>query len=144
MVMLNPVTMPFMYDAACMQLDAKGQAFEQPLELSFQDQYGDIERHLWFGDGYILLGFNTGQSYGHSMHQSCILGAHVRNREGNSKAIRFKACVFVLPKHACSAPPRSAEASKAGKKAVLHHVLDRVGQAVLQQQCLSLLSDMHL
>ncbi|KAL3146553.1 hypothetical protein ABBQ32_000795 [Trebouxia sp. C0010 RCD-2024] len=43
-------------------LDAKGQALEQPLELSFQDQYGDIERHLWFGDGYILLGFNTGQS----------------------------------------------------------------------------------
>lgn len=45
-----------------LQLDAKGQALEQPLELSFQDQYGDIERHLWFGDGYILLGFNTGQS----------------------------------------------------------------------------------
>lgn len=44
----------------CLQLDAKGQPLEQPLELSFQDQYGDIERHLWFGDGYILLGFNTG------------------------------------------------------------------------------------
>ena len=46
--------------AACLQLDAKGQPLEQPLELSFQDQYGDIERHLRFGDGYILLGFNTG------------------------------------------------------------------------------------
>ncbi|KAL0039283.1 hypothetical protein WJX79_001413 [Trebouxia sp. C0005] len=41
-------------------LDAQGQALEQPLELSFQDQYGDIERHLWFGDGYMLLGFSTG------------------------------------------------------------------------------------
>ncbi len=43
-----------------LQLDAQGQALEQPLELSFQDQYGDIERHLWFGDGYMLLGFSTG------------------------------------------------------------------------------------
>ena len=48
--------------AASLQLDAKGQPLEQPLELSFQDQYGDIERHLWFGDGYILLGFNTGHT----------------------------------------------------------------------------------
>ncbi len=43
-----------------LQLDAQAQALEQPLELSFQDQYGDIERHLWFGDGYMLLGFSTG------------------------------------------------------------------------------------
>ena len=50
--------------AVCMQLDAKGQPLEQPLELSFQDQYGDIERHLWFGDGYVLLGFNTGHLEG--------------------------------------------------------------------------------
>lgn len=50
--------------AVCLQLDVKGQPLEQPLELSFQDQYGDIERHLWFGDGYILLGFNTGQLEG--------------------------------------------------------------------------------
>lgn len=54
-----------------LQVDAQGQALEQPLELSFQDQYGDIERHLWFGDGYILLGFSTGTSTltPHSSHK---------------------------------------------------------------------------
>ena len=49
------------YVVRCLvQVDGKGQALEQPLELSFQDQYGNIEKHLWFGDGYILLGFSTG------------------------------------------------------------------------------------
>ena len=33
---------------------------EQPIELSFQEGYGDIEQHLWFGEGYILIGFTTG------------------------------------------------------------------------------------
>ena len=33
---------------------------EQPIELSFQESYGDIEQHLWFGEGYILIGFKTG------------------------------------------------------------------------------------
>ena len=33
---------------------------EQPIELSFQESYGDIEQHLWFGEGYILIGFRTG------------------------------------------------------------------------------------
>lgn len=58
------------HDVACplphsvvnpLQLDAAGRSFEQPLELSFQDQYGTVERHIWFGDGYILLAFSTGQ-----------------------------------------------------------------------------------
>lgn len=43
-----------------LQLDGAGRSFEQPLELSFQEQYGTIERHIWFGDGYILLAFSTG------------------------------------------------------------------------------------
>ena len=33
---------------------------ERPIELSFQEGYGDIEQHLWFGEGYILIGFKTG------------------------------------------------------------------------------------
>ena len=33
---------------------------DNPLELAFQDQYGAIEKHLWFGDGYILVGFKSG------------------------------------------------------------------------------------
>ena len=28
---------------------------EKPLELAFLDQYGPIQKHLWFGDGYILV-----------------------------------------------------------------------------------------
>ena len=43
-----------------LQLDGAGRSLEQPLELSFQEQYGTIERHVWFGDGYILLAFSTG------------------------------------------------------------------------------------
>ena len=31
-----------------------------PLELAFQDRYGSIEKHSWFGDGYLLIAFNTG------------------------------------------------------------------------------------
>jgi hypothetical protein len=32
-----------------------------PLELSFMESYGAITQHLWFGDGYILVGFRSGQ-----------------------------------------------------------------------------------
>jgi hypothetical protein len=32
-----------------------------PLELSFMESYGSIAQHLWFGDGYVLLGFRGGQ-----------------------------------------------------------------------------------
>ncbi|KAK9830069.1 hypothetical protein WJX72_009571 [[Myrmecia] bisecta] len=37
-----------------------GAPADQPIELAFQEQYGDIEKHLWYGDGYIVLGFKTG------------------------------------------------------------------------------------
>ena len=32
-----------------------------PTELAFSERYGRIERHHWFGDGYLLVGFETGQ-----------------------------------------------------------------------------------
>jgi hypothetical protein len=32
-----------------------------PLELSFMESYGVITQHLWFGDGYVLVGFRSGQ-----------------------------------------------------------------------------------
>lgn len=32
-----------------------------PLELAFQESYGPLQHHLWFGDGFILLGFRSGQ-----------------------------------------------------------------------------------
>lgn len=31
-----------------------------PVELAFQPGYGDIERHLWFGIGHLLVGFSSG------------------------------------------------------------------------------------
>ena len=34
---------------------------EAPLELGFLEQYGHIMKHLWFGDGYMMLGFRSGQ-----------------------------------------------------------------------------------
>ncbi|KAG1674427.1 hypothetical protein FOA52_012954 [Chlamydomonas sp. UWO 241] len=34
---------------------------EKPLELAFLEAYGSISKHLWFGDGYILVGFRTGK-----------------------------------------------------------------------------------
>ncbi|MEW5318051.1 MAG: hypothetical protein WDW38_009304 [Sanguina aurantia] len=33
---------------------------EKPLELAFLEQYGAIQKHMWFGDGYILVGFRNG------------------------------------------------------------------------------------
>jgi len=34
---------------------------EKPMELAFLESYGSIAKHLWFGDGYILVGFRTGK-----------------------------------------------------------------------------------
>lgn len=34
---------------------------EKPLEPAFLEQYGSIQKHLWFGDGYILVGFRSGK-----------------------------------------------------------------------------------
>ena len=33
---------------------------ENPVELAFQNKYGDIVAYHWYGDGYILLGFSKG------------------------------------------------------------------------------------
>lgn len=33
---------------------------ENPLELAFQQRYGNIVRHQWFGDGFMMLGFSEG------------------------------------------------------------------------------------
>lgn len=45
-----------------MQYQTEGdKVVERPLELAFLDQYGPIQKHLWFGDGYILVGFRSGK-----------------------------------------------------------------------------------
>lgn len=33
---------------------------EQPVELTFQEHYGSIRSHLWFGDDMLLIGFASG------------------------------------------------------------------------------------
>ena len=37
------------------------EAGPEPLELTFQEMYGAMVQHLWFGDGFILVGFQSGQ-----------------------------------------------------------------------------------
>ncbi|GFH09592.1 WD_REPEATS_REGION domain-containing protein, partial [Haematococcus lacustris] len=34
---------------------------DKPLELEFLPTYGNIHKHLWFGDGFILVAFKSGQ-----------------------------------------------------------------------------------
>ena len=43
------------------RLGDAGAANDAPTELAFSERYGRIERHHWFGDGYLLVGFETGQ-----------------------------------------------------------------------------------
>ncbi|KAK3285957.1 hypothetical protein CYMTET_6459 [Cymbomonas tetramitiformis] len=33
---------------------------DNPIELAFQERYGNIQCHRWFGEGYILIGFQSG------------------------------------------------------------------------------------
>lgn len=33
---------------------------QQPVELTFQERYGSIRGHLWFGDDMLLIGFASG------------------------------------------------------------------------------------
>jgi hypothetical protein len=40
---------------------AAGGVAAAPLELTFQEQYGAMQRHLWFGDGFVMVGFRTGR-----------------------------------------------------------------------------------
>ncbi|XP_017769670.1 PREDICTED: WD repeat-containing protein 19 [Nicrophorus vespilloides] len=41
---------------------------ENPIELAFQQHYGSLTVYKWFGDGYILLGFNAGYFIAISTH----------------------------------------------------------------------------
>jgi WD repeat-containing protein 19 len=33
---------------------------DSPIELAFQQKYGDIVNYQWYGDGYIMIGFSNG------------------------------------------------------------------------------------
>ncbi|XP_037944539.1 WD repeat-containing protein 19 isoform X2 [Teleopsis dalmanni] len=41
---------------------------DSPTELGFQNRYGSLLQHKWFGDGYILLGFSNGHVVAISTH----------------------------------------------------------------------------
>lgn len=41
---------------------------DSPTELGFQQRYGPLIQHKWFGDGYILLGFGLGHIVAISTH----------------------------------------------------------------------------
>ncbi|EFA01913.1 WD repeat-containing protein 19 isoform X3 [Tribolium castaneum] len=41
---------------------------DNPIELAFQQHYGSIVTYKWFGDGYILIGFNAGYFIAISTH----------------------------------------------------------------------------
>lgn len=41
---------------------------ENPIELGFQQKYGQLIQHKWFGDGYVLLGFGYGYVVAISTH----------------------------------------------------------------------------
>lgn len=41
---------------------------DSPTELGFQNRYGNLLQHKWFGDGYILLGFSLGHVVAISTH----------------------------------------------------------------------------
>ncbi len=33
---------------------------DNPIELAFQNKYGEIVNYQWYGDGYIMIGFSLG------------------------------------------------------------------------------------
>lgn len=41
---------------------------DNPIELAFQQKYGNITTYCWFGDGYIMVGFNSGFMIAISTH----------------------------------------------------------------------------
>ena len=41
---------------------------DNPIELTFQKRYGPIVTYKWYGDGYILIGFETGYLISISTH----------------------------------------------------------------------------
>jgi hypothetical protein len=41
--------------------EAGGDAALQPVELAFQEQYGEISRHVWVGKDLLLVGFQSGE-----------------------------------------------------------------------------------
>ena len=42
---------------------------ERPIELAFQQKYGDVVNYKWYGDGYVMIGFSNGYLIVISTHE---------------------------------------------------------------------------
>lgn len=45
-------------------------ALDEPVNLQFQEKYGNIHSYRWFNDGYILIGFDRGYIISISAHNN--------------------------------------------------------------------------
>ena len=106
---------------------------EQPLELTFQERYGSIRCHTWFGDNMLLVGFASGwwtqlalpnkscvrravsapaQNYGHA-GQVLIVSTEVRQVGVELHSQCYCPAGGVQALALCPAQPRAAVASSA-------------------------------
>ena len=73
---------------------------ENPVELAFQQTYGNITTYSWFGDGYILIGFTGGVCIAISTHLKEI-GQELFQVRNHGDKISSIAISPILNKAAC-------------------------------------------
>lgn len=74
---------------------------DNPIELAFQPNYGNITSYRWFGDGYILIGFTGGFCIAISTHMKEIGQELFQIRNHRDKVASIDVC-SALNRAACS------------------------------------------